>query len=156
MTQINLSNCKSIGYNPFIGCSKLTSIHISPSNSTMQVVGDGIITDKPNQSIAYCAIGGISIAAGQSVTDSILTIRPGAFEQCQDLETADFPICTSIGDNAFMSCTALQSISFPLCQTLGSNAFAYCSSLASVNMSSCTSIGSYAFYKCIGISTASF
>jgi uncharacterized repeat protein (TIGR02543 family) len=72
-----------------------------------------------------------------------------------NLQRADFPQATSIGERAFYFCTSLQRADFPQAASIGERAFCYCTSLqsasfpASVTLSSdpafggCTSLTSF-------------
>ena len=83
--------------------------------------------------------------------NTIIEIRPGAFEGCSELSAIEIPNSVSkIGDAAFRNCKALKSITIPSnVGTIGVEAFNGCSALTSVTIANgVRNIQSYAFANC--------
>ena len=69
--------------------------------------------------------------------DDITKIRDGAFAY-SPVTSANFPACTSIGDNAFCSCSSLTTANFPVCTYIDYYAFRYCNSLTNLTLETST------------------
>jgi len=105
----------------------LSSINVSPSNSTYSSL-DGVLFNKlTNTLLAYPNSKGASYTVPTGVT----TIGNGAFSTCSNLRSITIPTTVNtIGSAAFQYCTSLTNITLPDNVTLmGSYAFADCTAL---------------------------
>ncbi|MBE6958151.1 MAG: leucine-rich repeat domain-containing protein [Ruminococcaceae bacterium] len=147
----------SIGYRAFYYCSRLTSITIPDSVTS---IGSSAFEDCsltsitiPNSvtSIGDGAFSDCSSLTGITIPDSVTSIGNRAFYYCTRLTSITIPdSVTSIGSSAFSDCTRLTSITIPASVTsIGSSAFSYCTSLTSITIpDGVTSIANYAFSDC--------
>ena len=69
------------------------------------------------------------------------------------MESVDFPLVTSIGQEAFRNCSSLESVDFPLVKTISNDAFNGCRSLESVDFPLAQSVGSSVFTGCQELQT---
>ena len=124
----------------FFGCSKLTSIDIPSS-----------VTSIREKAFSFCyGLTDIEIPFG------VTNIGEMAFDNCRGLTSIKIPSgVTSIGTATFYDCSNLKSIEIPSSVTsIGDEAFYRCSSLTSIEIpSSVTSIGNLAFYGCSGLTS---
>ncbi|MBR6917448.1 MAG: leucine-rich repeat protein, partial [Clostridia bacterium] len=154
----------SIGNDVFYDCSKLTTITIPDSVTSIGVQAFSGCNSLQyneydnakylgNDSNPYVAL--IKAKSKDfttcSINDNTRVIAYNAFSQCKSLSSITIPdSVTSIGYDAFNGCSSLTSINIPDNVTsIGSNAFNGCSSLTSITIpDSVTSIGEYVFYNC--------
>ena len=172
-TTVIPNSVTSIGDDAFYGCEDLTSITIP--NSVMSI-GSGAfnicrnlisivvesgntIYDSRDNCNAIIETATNTLIRGCNTTvipNSVVSIRDGAFDYCNDLTTVTIPDgVTSIGNRAFLCCTSLTSITIPNSITsIGRATFYYCSGLTSVTIgNSVTSIGDAAFFGCRGLTS---
>jgi hypothetical protein len=150
----------SIGANAFNNCTRLTSVTIGNSVTTIEgqafrgtaltsvVIPNSVTTIGSN---AFNSAALTTVAIGNSVT----TIGGGAFNSNSGLISVIIPnSVTTIGDSAFAS-TGLTSIIIPNnVTTIGAGAFLGCGNLTSVTIgNSVTSIGNGAFYATGGLTS---
>lgn len=155
----------------FMSCFKL---------ETVVVVGDGLKII-PEDCFRVCpSLKYVSIA------DSVESIGPNAFSQCDSLQSVHFETpsslktigeyaffqCSSlskieiasnvetIGEGAFSNCKAMSSVTFGYgskLKTVGAQAFAYCEGLDEVWLpGKLENLGPFAFYGCRNLRAASF
>ena len=164
------------GVNPFISCTKLTKISVSPDNGALAVI-NGVLFSKPDRRvICYpCAFA----AEAYSIPEGIKTIGSGAFYGCENLVSVTIPASvtfidngafyscvnlayapipdgvTAIGNRAFYGCESLASVTIPEGVTaIGVGTFQRCRGLTSVNIpEGVTAIGDYAFFMCEGLTS---
>ncbi len=152
----------------FDDCRSLTSIQVSPGNSSY-VSEEGILFSR-DKTLLVCypqakqgqkytvpdtvkIIGDSAFAncvdlAGLTVSNSVTTIRANAFYGNRNLRTFDFGERTeSIGLHALEDCTALETVTFPRkLNYIGNCAFAYDTSLRKIYFKgNAPSIGDNAF-----------
>ena len=131
---------REIGYSAFYGCTRLTSITI-PNSVT---------------SIGENAFNGCTGLTSITIPNSVTSIRYSTFDGCTRLTSVIIPnSVTEIGGFAFHGCTGLTSIAIPNSVTsIGSYAFASCTGLTSITIpNSVTSIGGFAFRGCTGLTS---
>lgn len=163
----------SIGSRVFGGCKNLTSINVSPENTTYYSVGDCLIERKSGTIIAGCknsvipddgsikaidvfAFSGCSDLTNITIPDSVASIGNYAFYQCSGLSSITIPnSVTSIGSFTFSSCTGLTSVTLPdSIMSIDSFAFSDCTSLTSITIpKNVTTIGDSAFRNCTSLSS---
>ena len=76
-----------------------------------------------------------------------IEIRNYAFSE-SGIESANFPMATTVRSDAFNSCRSLISINIPAATNLYQDAFYYCSKLTSIDLPVVSSIGKNAFNRC--------
>ena len=131
------------GYSPFYNKSKLTSVTISNSVT----------------SIGSQAFYGCTNLTSVTIPNSVTSIGSSVFYGCSGLTSATIGnSVTSIGSQAFYGCTNLTSVTIPNSVTsIGSYAFYECSGLTAITIpNSVTSIGSSAFSSCTGLTEVNF
>lgn len=134
MSTIIPNNTTSIGSDAFYHISKLTSINIP-----------GSVT-----SIGATAFRGTRITSIE-IPDNVTSIGFGAFWDCERLTSVKLPNnLSAIESYLFDFCTNLTSIVIPNSVTsIGEKSFAYCRNLNSIEIpEKVTSIGHSAFYEC--------
>ena len=137
-----------IGVNPFVSCSALKSISVSPDHPYLAVI-DGVLFRKADKALISYPTGIKS--STYTIPQGITSIGVEAFSRCKFLTSITIPdSVTSIGDWAFSSCDSLASITIPNSVTsIGDGAFESCYSLTSITIpDSVTSIGDWAFASC--------
>ena len=137
------SDCKlkTIGSSTFSNCSKLQSITIPESVTTLET------------QVFYCCTQLKSI----TIPEGVAFMGSGLFIGCTNLQTVIFEgsKLTSIGSYTFQSCNSLTSIVIPEGVTeIGAYAFYGCDNLTSVTIpQSVKHIGNYAFDYCLKLRT---
>ena len=111
---------KGIGYGAFRNCSKITTINI-PSTIT---------------SIGGSAFSGCTSLKKIVIPNGVTSIEDSTFSGCSSLTSVTIPdSVTFIGESAFAYCTSLTSIELPeKLKTMENYAFAGCSKLKSINI----------------------
>ena len=137
LTSINLpASITSIGHDAFTGCCGLTSLNL-PAGIT---------------EIGYSAFFGCSGLTSLNLPAGITQIDNYVFLGCSGLTSINLPTSiTQIGDLAFIDCSGLTSISLPASITkIGEDAFRNCSGLKSIYVyaEKVPRIGRYAFGGC--------
>jgi len=109
----------SIGYEAFMGCSKLTTVTI-PNSVT---------------SVGHLAFMGSGLTS-TDIPNSVTTIEAGVFMGCKGLTNITIPnSITTIGIEAFENCTNLASVTIPNSVTMiGNAAFIFCPALTDVTV----------------------
>ncbi|MDE7405982.1 MAG: leucine-rich repeat protein [Clostridiales bacterium] len=131
ITSIELpDSVKRIGMGAFEN-SKLQSVTL-PTATT--VIGNRAFADTPLTEVSY-----------KSGKGAVKTIGNGAFRNCEQLITAEFPYAEAIGNNAFAGCKALTQIDLSSVLTVGVAAFADCEALGAIVMNNVETVGERAF-----------
>ena len=104
-------------------------------------------------------ISGISFANNPEIltitAPKYKEIEGSASNNCQKLQSADFPSAISVGINAFSNCPMLQSANFPSVTSVGASAFSNCALLEYLNIPNVISIGENAFNYCTSLQSIS-
>ena len=132
----------------FSGCTNLTSIIVSTSNTKYDSRGNcnAIIETATNTLVTGCKT--------TIIPNTVASIGREAFQYC-DLTSVIIPSSvTSIGEKAFAECTGLTSMIIPEGVTsIGGEAFSYTDLESVTILSSVTSIGYRAFSGCTNLTS---
>ncbi|MBO4665702.1 MAG: leucine-rich repeat domain-containing protein, partial [Paludibacteraceae bacterium] len=132
MTSVMIgSGVTSIGKSAFYKCISVESFVIDAANTVYDSRDNcnALIESATNTLITGCK-------NTRTIPDGITSIQDGAFADCSELESIEFPnSLRSIGTQVFWGCTGLKSIIVP------------------VNL---TSLGSQPFYGCTGITSVTW
>lgn len=137
-----------MGANPFLGCSSLTAIDISPDHPVF-AQADGVLYEKASGTLVCYPEGKANNSF--AVPEGTLSIGDDAFAGCFSLTAVAMPEgLTSIGEGAFVGCFFLRTIALPdSLMTIGDSAFVGCFALSAVALpEGLTSIGEGAFDGC--------
>ena len=140
LTSISFPNdCKlrSIGWQTFTDCEKLTQIYIGGG---VEYIGE--------RAFMFC-----SMLENIYIGSTTKSIGDEAFWNCGKLKSIEIPAgVTEIGKSAFEECQSLESVTFAegsLLESIGESAFEYCTSLKEMDIPKGVSyIGQYAFRSC--------
>jgi hypothetical protein len=138
---------KSIGYNIFAFCKKLTDIIVDPNN-TVYSSEAGVLFNNDKTTLIQFPAGKMG---SYIIPHSVTSIGHRAFAGCNSLTSIIIPdSVTSIVDSAFGGCNSLTSVTIPDSVTsIGHRAFAGCNNLTSIIIpDSVTSIGDRTFEGC--------
>ena len=113
------SNISGGYYNPFGGCTSLTSFTLSGTGDLSVIENGRALILNGTVLIAYPS------ASGTITMNTITSINNNAFAYCTKLQNASFPQVTTIDSMAFWSCSGLQSLNIPQITSIGSDAFSY-------------------------------
>lgn len=69
-----------------------------------------------------------------SIDYSVRNIKSYGLYSASNLQTANLPNATSLGQYAFYNCNSLMSVNIPSCRTINKYAFAGCSSLTTITL----------------------
>ena len=172
--QINGIDVSGIGYRAFSNCSKLNSVTIPDSVTSIEnsaFSGCAGLTSiyYAGDIASWCGISGLRNIMSSSMTlyiggkkiegelvvpNSVKSISDSAFCGRIGLTSVTIPdSVTSIGEEAFNGCTGLTSVTIGnSVMRIGDRAFSYCTGLVSVTFgNSVTRIGNSAFWKCTSL-----
>ncbi len=134
LTRINIPDgISEIGENVFSGCSFLTNIEVSPSNSNFASI-DGVLFNKKDKKLLAYPIG--KTEGTYSIPDGIVSIGPEAF-YTSNLMSIKIPDSVErIEECAFTNCDGLFKITIPANVTdIKDNAFVACDNLSNIKVS---------------------
>jgi len=123
------STLKSIGYNPFVGCSNIEFV----SNSKDYIVENGALFTK-NKDVLICyprkyAIGEVYLP------DETITLERGAFSGASELTQIHLHNVSIISKTCFTNCNLLERVyCSDLVSYIGEWAFAHCENLKEVSI----------------------
>ena len=154
----------SIGHFAFNGCSRLTSLTIPNSVTSIGMSAFSGTAWYNNQSdgliyagkVAYSYRGTMPQHTHIELAEGTLGIAGSIFYDCDGLTSVTIPNSViSIGDNAFYDCDALTSVTIPNSVTsIGYEAFSSCDGLTSVTIGNCViNIDDKAFYNCSSLTS---
>ena len=139
----------SMGANPFLGCSSLTAIDISPDHPVF-AQADGVLYEKASGTLVL-----LSRREKRTIPSPCRKAHSpsgdDAFAGCFSLTAVAMPEgLTSIGEGAFVGCFFLRTVTLPdSLMTIGDSAFVGCFALSAVALpEGLTSIGEGAFDGC--------
>lgn len=120
---------KTIGYNPFVGCSNIEFV----SESSEYEVYDGALYTKGKDKLicypAKYAVGSIRLP------DETITLERGAFSGAIDLKDINFHNVSVINKNCFTNCSSLENVyCSDLINYIGEWAFGHCSNLKELSV----------------------
>ena len=154
---------KTIDYEAFYDCNKLTEVKMGKSVTTV----DGCVFENCERlqsvtlspsltAISRYMFGYCTKLTSIVIPDSVQTIEYDAFDGCTALrEVVMGKSVTLIDEEAFYGCTALPSITLPASlKTIGEEAFGGCNGLTSLVIpDSVTLIDEEAFCECYGLTS---
>lgn len=131
LTSVTIPSCvTSIGNGAFcFGCTRLTSITVSPQNSVYRSV-DGVLFNHNQTTLIQCPP---AKAGSYTIPPGVITIGTLAFHGCGSLTSVAIPASvTSIEINAFRDCRGLARVTIPASVTgIQTGAFTNCANLTS-------------------------
>lgn len=120
---------KTIGYNPFVGCS---NIEFVSNNSEYLVINNALYSENKRRLVCYPA----KYAIGEiSLPDEVITLERGAFSGCNKLKSINLHNVSIISKTCFTNCDSLEKIyCSDLVGYIGEWAFAHCKNLKEVSV----------------------
>ena len=153
LTNLNISNAASIGYDALSGCYSIKSITANDTNTKYSSDEYGVLFDKNKTTLIQYPVG--NSRSSYSVPATVTSIGKYAFEYCDALTSVYMPSVTSIGWSAFYGCESLTSVDMPNVTSIDQYAFKSCTSLTSVEIPASTASISYkAFHNCLNLEKA--
>lgn len=123
---------ESIGYNCFYNCSNITEAYFPKATSIADYAFD------------YCS------KLSKFEAHNVTTVGKYALRN-NLIETIDFPLLESMGDECFYGCSSLTSFNAPLLTGVPQRAFYNCQALTTVNIPSVTYLDISAFWSCYAL-----
>lgn len=120
---------KTIGYNPFVGCSNIEFISESQN---YEVINNALYSDNRRRLVCYPA----KYAVGEVyLPDETITLERGAFSGCDKLTSIHLHNVSIISKTCFTNCNGLVSVyCSDLVTYIGEWAFAHCTNLKEVSV----------------------
>lgn len=120
---------KTIGYNPFVGCS---NIEFVSESSNYEVFNNALYTESRRRLVCYpakYAVGNIHLP------DEVITLERGAFSGCNKLTFINLHNVSIISKTCFTNCDSLENVyCSDLVGYIGEWAFAHCKNLKEVSV----------------------
>lgn len=149
-------NVERVGDRLFSGCTSLTSVEMSATES----MGSYVFYNTPALASVTFADGTTAIGSfafysetsrsaltAVSLPDSVEQIGAYAFANCVRLSSVNTAGVLQIGDYAFYNCAALAQADLSKAESIGNYAFAY-AGLTEANLPAAVSVGAAAFTDC--------
>jgi hypothetical protein len=144
LTNITLgAGVNNLSTSAFAGSDNLLAINVNPSNSFLSSL-DGVVFNKNQTTLIQFPNG---FKGGYTVPNSVTSIAPYAFEDCELSDVTISSNVTTIGTDSFQGCGDLTNVTMlGGVVSIGIFAFADSPKLATVNIpASVTEIDTYAF-----------
>ncbi len=143
----------SISGNPFVGCSKLSTLNVANGNTKFAMLDNALYElsgSTPNGVISYLIT---SNQTSFDVRSGTKIIYENAFSFCDCLTTITLPdTLTTIQEDAFTQCNALKSLDIPDgVKTVGQNCFSFLPSLTSISLGAGFPTGETIFFGCTAL-----
>ena len=120
---------KTIGYNPFVGCS---NIEFVSESQNYEVINNALYSDNRRRLVCYPA----KYAMGEIyLPDETITLERGAFSGCDKLSSIHLHNVSIISKSCFTNCNGLGSVyCSDLVTYIGEWAFAHCTNLKEISV----------------------
>lgn len=120
---------KTIGYNPFVGCS---NIEFVSNSSEYLVINNALYSENRSRLVCYPA----KYAVGEvNLPDEVITLERGAFSGCNNLISINLHNVSIISKTCFTNCDSLEKVyCSDLVGYIGEWAFAHCNNLKEVSV----------------------
>jgi len=156
LVTVDLSQCKTVGYNAFNSCKNLESVNMSVVNkigsrafmqcSSLTTVSLPTCTSLYEQAFLSCKL------LSDVYIPNVRFISSIVFGSCSALSTINLPNCYSINQKAFEGCTSLNEVNAPNCYYIENSIFTSCTGLTTVSFPRLTYCGGLVFVKCKSVS----
>ena len=120
---------KTIGYNPFVGCSNIEFVSNSPA---YEVINNALYGEDRRRLVCYPA----KYAVGEiHLPDEVITLERGAFSGCDKLTSIHLHNVSIISKACFTNCNLLEEVyCSDLVGYIGEWAFAHCKNLKKISV----------------------
>ena len=120
---------KTIGYNPFVGCSNIEFVSNSPA---YEVINNALYGEDRKKLVCYPA----KYAVGEiHLPDEVITLERGAFSGCDKLTSIHLHNVSIISKTCFTNCNLLEEVyCSDLVGYIGEWAFAHCKNLKNLSV----------------------
>ena len=145
----------SISGNPFVGCSKLSTLNVANGNTKFAMLDNALYElsgSTPNGVVSYLIS---STQTSFDVRSGTKIIYENAFSFCDCLTTITLPdTLTTIQEDAFTQCSALKSLDIPDgVKTVGQNCFSFLPAMTSISLGAGFPTGETIFFGCTALET---
>ena len=156
------ASVKTIGASAFDCNYYLSDVVIEPRDTLLSLENRVFVcSDLKSFDFTYCGKIGKDTFYGCDGLTSItlpshidISSAVGAFRQCSNLKTVNFPDNINfIPDSFFSSCKSLENINASKITSIGDYAFSYCEKLTNYDFTYCNKIGQKAFSYCTGLTS---
>ncbi|MGN0468357.1 MAG: leucine-rich repeat domain-containing protein, partial [Acutalibacteraceae bacterium] len=136
-------NVRSIGYEAFSSCNRLTNVIISDGVTTINDYAfsncSNLVNVKLSNTLTYLgenAFGGCSSLKNIEIPESLAKIGYWIFADCTSLESVTLPETLEfVGTGSFAGCSALKEINIPVsAQYISNQAFVNCDNLEKITV----------------------